>query len=242
MRLFDSPDARAEPVAGQETSVLRAEAFLGGLNDHEAQNAPGRFFVAGDVSLLQHGRRVAVVGSRDADAESLDRTRRFVKHLVDHCVTVVSGLALGVDTMAHQTAMEEGGRTIAVLGTPLDRTYPRQNTAMQERIIREHVAVSQFAPGSPVRRQNFALRNRTMALITDATVVVTAGPESGTRHQGWEAIRLGRDLFFLEPFVESSIPWVQEQVAYGAQPLGPDNLDLFFEHLPERAGLEPVAF
>ena len=86
------------------------------------------------------------------------------------------------------------------------------------------------------------MRNRTMALISDATVVITAGENSGTRHQGWEAIRLGRELFFLEPFAQSDIRWVTEQMSYGAQPLSNKNLDLFLEHLPERAGLEPIAF
>ena len=81
----------------------------------------------------------------------------------------MSGLAEGIDTAAHTAAINRGGRTIAVLGTPLDQVFPRQNAALQDQIMRDHLAVSQFPAGNPIQRKNFPLRNRTMALISDAT-------------------------------------------------------------------------
>ena len=87
---------------------------------------------------------------------------------------IVSGLAEGIDTAAHTAAISRGGRTIAVLGTPLDQVFPRQNAALQDQIMREHLAVSQFPAGHPVQRKNFPLRNR-WALISDATVIIEAG-------------------------------------------------------------------
>lgn len=240
------PFARVEQslptVNGMQVEALIPQDFLGPLNDYERRNAPRTIFAAGDTSLLGCGRKVSVVGSRKATDDDLDRAQKLVARLVSECVTIVSGLASGIDTIAHREAIERGGRTIAVLGTPLDRTYPESNTVLQREVIRGHVAISEFPLGGNVTRKNFAMRNRTMALISDATVVITAGERSGTRHQGWEAIRLGRELFFLEPFASSDIPWVTEQMSYGAQSLSEENLDLFLEHLPERAGLEPVAF
>ena len=229
-------------VGGVQVQAVGPEEFLGPLNDYEARNAPKTIFAAGDTALLAHGRKVSVVGSRDASEEELKRARRLVRELVSHCVTVVSGLAAGIDTAAHQEAISEGGRTIAVLGTALDQTYPASNANLQHEIMARHVVVSQFPFGSKTLRRNFAIRNRTMALISDATVIVTASETSGTQHQGWEAIRLGRPLFFLDSLLAEEISWIREQMKYGGESLGSNNLELFFDHLPERAGLEPIAF
>jgi DNA processing protein len=100
------------------------EDLIGPLNEVERKNAPERLFLAGDADLLRSGRRVSIVGSRKVSPEGASRTRGLVKVLVEREITVVSGLAEGVDTAAHETAMNEGGRTIAVLGTPLDKHYP----------------------------------------------------------------------------------------------------------------------
>ena len=97
---------------------------------------------------------------------------------------IVSGLARGIDTAAHKAAIEAGGKTIAVLGTPLDRTYPAENKALQAEIIKNHLAVSQFRVGSEVFSSNFIRRNRVMALIADASVIVEAGESSGSLSQG----------------------------------------------------------
>lgn len=229
-------------VNGKQVEALAPQEFLGPLNDFEARNAPKTLFAAGDVSLLKAGRRVSVVGSRKAASDDLDRARELVQELVTHCVTVVSGLAAGIDTVAHQTALEMDGATIAVLGTPLDQTYPRSNLQLQKKVIASDLAISQYPFGSRVRRENFVLRNRTMALICDATIIVTASESSGTQHQGWEAIRLGRPLFFLESLLERQVSWIAEQMRYGGEPLGSRNLPLFFEHLPERGALEDFAF
>ena len=98
-----------------------ADELIGPLNEVERKNAPERLFLAGDVDLLRSGRRVSIVGSRKVSPEGASRTRGLVKVLVERGITVVSGLAEGVDTAAHETALSEGGRTVAVLGTPLDK-------------------------------------------------------------------------------------------------------------------------
>lgn len=220
------------------------EELLGELNEVERKNSPATLFVAGDTALLtEAGLRVSVVGTREPTREGLGRTVTLVRELVGRSVVVVSGLAKGVDTAAHRTAIELGGRTIAVLGTPLDVTYPAENRALQHLIMREHLAVSQFAPGTRGGVKVFPMRNRTMALVSDATVIVEAGEGSGTLHQGWEALRLGRPLFLMESLVQrSDLSWPAEMLHYGAVVLTRDNLHDALEEVPRRTHGGQFAF
>lgn len=213
------------------------DELLGPLNEVEQKNAPRELFVAGDVRLLTSGARVSIVGSRKATREGLNRAAKLARLLVGRGIVVVSGLAEGVDTAAHTSAIDAGGRTVAVLGTPLDKFFPPRNRPLQERIMREHLAVSQFAPGLYPGRKAFPMRNRTMALLSDATVIAEAGESSGTLHQGWEALRLGRPLFLMESLASrSDLTWPKEMIGYGAEVLSEDTLEFFFEMLPERTG------
>jgi len=194
--------------------------LLGPQNELERKHAPERLFAAGDVELMRRGARVSVIGARKPTPAGLRRARKLAAELAWAGVIVVSGLAEGIDTAAHDSALAAGGRTIAVLGTPLDVCYPRQNRELQRRIMTEHLALSPFAPGSPVARKNFPCRNRVMALISDATVIVEANDASGALAQGWEAIRLGRPLFILESIVEApDLTWPEKMLRYGARVL-----------------------
>lgn len=221
---------------------MTAEELLGPLNEVERKNAPKRVFVAGDLALLRNGPRVSVVGSRNVSEEGVRRTRALVRGLVERKMVVVSGLAEGVDTIAHETALAEGGHTVAVLGTPLDDFFPPKNRTLQERMMREQLVVSQFPSGQRVQPKNFPMRNRTMALLSDATVIIEAGEKSGTLHQGWEALRLGRLLFLLESVVDNkNLSWPSEMIRYGAQVLSRDNLELVLDEMPEIVRGEAVA-
>ena len=218
-----------------EIVTRSVEDLIGPLNEIEQKYAPQQLWVGGDQSIFAAGRITSVVGSRQPSPAGVRRTRRLVSELVNRDIAVLSGLALGIDTVAHTTAIERGGRTIAVLGTPLDEVTPRSNRRLQDRIIREHVAVSQFAPGSVVKKWNFAVRNRTMALLSPATVIVEAGEGSGTRHQAWEALRLGRPLYFLKSAVGSgNIRWINEQIEYGAEILTDQNCAEVLDSIPTR--------
>jgi DNA processing protein len=219
-------------VTFQEASP---EGLLGTLNEVEKKNAPKVLFVAGDLELFRSGRRVSVVGTREPSPEGFDRARAISAALVQRGITVVSGLAKGVDTAAHTTAMDLGGRTIAVLGTPLDVAYPAENRELQARIMRGHLVVSQFPSGMRGGARAFPIRNRTMALLSDATIIVEAGEGSGTLHQGWEALRLGRPLFLMESLVKrSDLTWPAEMIGYGAEVLNRDNLDEALDEVPGR--------
>lgn len=224
------------------TYEMTPEQVLGPLNEVERKNAPHKLFLAGDVALLQHGPRVSVVGTRKPSAEAVARARALVAALVGRGMTVASGLAEGIDTVAHEEALANGGRTIAVIGTPLEQAYPMRNRDLQERLKKDQLVVSQFAPGTPLQKKNFPMRNRTMALLSDATVIVEAREKSGTLHQGWEALRLGRLLFLMESVArDAALSWPKEMIRYGAQVLSRENLDLVLEEMPELSRGEPAS-
>ena len=220
-----------EITKGGRISTFTPERLLGPLNDVEQKFAPKRLFVASDKEIPLPGPRVAIVGSRKASPEALKAANDIAGTLVNKGVIIVSGLAEGIDTAAHTTAIKEGGRTVAVLGTPLDQVYPRSNFQLQQVIMRDHFAISQFPIGLPILRKNFVFRNRTMALISHASIIVEAGDASGSLHQGWEALRLGRPLFIQEPLVnDSSLSWPKNMLEYGAMILSdPEEV---FEVLP----------
>ena len=186
------------------------------LHDVEQKNAPEQIYANGPMEVPLGIPRVSVVGTRRPTNDGVEEVRAVTKILVDEGVTIVSGLAMGIDTVAHQTAIEAGGRTVAVLGTPLDRQYPKSNRDLQNKIAADHLVVSQFPIGQSVRKGNFVARNKTMALISNATVIVEAGEGSGTIHQGWEPLRLGRPLFVCSTAAQARPRWLGEMERYGA--------------------------
>ena len=135
---------------------------LGMLNEVENKNAPKKLYCAGRIDLLKKSPKVSIVGSRKVSALGKRRAKKLATLLVKRGVTIVSGLAEGVDTVAHTTAIERGGETLSVIGTPLDKSYPASNKELQTRIVSEFLLVSQFPIGSPGGRKNFPMRNRTM--------------------------------------------------------------------------------
>lgn len=209
------------------------ETYFQLLTDAEKKHFPERLFFGGNENLLYEKRRVSVVGSRAASREGLQRAKIISKALVSHDIIVVSGLAKGIDTIAHQTAIDSGGQTIAVLGTPLNIPYPKENAILLDKIKKGHLAISQFPEDFPTQPKNFPIRNRTMALISDATIIIEATAKSGTRHQGWEALRLGREVYILENVIQdSNISWASEMLDYGAQVLSRENVDDIFTQIP----------
>jgi DNA processing protein len=177
-------------------------------NLRAVHDRPPMVFVAGCLTPADaHG--VAVVGARQATSGGTERARAIAEHLVDRGFTVVSGLAAGIDTAAHTGALARGGRTVAVIGTGLARSYPPQNEALQRRIASEGAVVSQFWPDAPPSRRSFPMRNAVMSGITLATVVIEASDTSGARMQTRLARAQGRPVFLLASLVERQ-QWAQE--------------------------------
>ncbi len=166
---------------------------------------------------------VAVVGTRRPTKEGLARARKLVKQLVQNGFTIVSGLAAGIDKVAHTTAIEGGGKTIAVIGTPLSHFYPKDNAELQ-RYISEHFLVISQVPLQRYESQDyrynrtfFPERNVTMSALTEATIIVEASETSGTLFQARAALRQKRKLFILNScFRNSRLTWPEKFAAKGA--------------------------
>jgi DNA processing protein len=159
-------------------------------------------YYAGDLDLA-YRPSISIVGTREPTAHGLQRAGRLSRELSGRGVIVVSGLAKGIDTAAHQSALEANGRTIAVIGTPLSKASPAENGPLQETIWRKHLLISPFREGQSVFRSNFPRRNQVMAAVSDGTVIVEANDQSGTLHQAVACQKLGRWLFILKSLVDT---------------------------------------
>jgi DNA processing protein len=157
-------------------------------------NPPLALFVAGDPALLWQPS-VAVVGSRGPTPGGRDNARDFARSFAASGLVVVSGMAAGIDTAAHQATLEADGRTVAVLGTGPDVPYPRANTDLHARIRRAGAVVSEYLPGTGPVAFHFPSRNRILAGLSVATVVIEAAERSGALITARLAAEAGRDVF-----------------------------------------------
>ena len=155
-------------------SVL-ADQYPARLRD--VREAPALLYYQGDLTPADQG--VCIVGSRDADDDALRVADYVARAAVEAGLTVVSGLAAGIDTAAHTAALDAGGRTVAVMGTGLERTYPATNKNLRERIVANRgLVMTQFEPNAPVKPANFPMRNAVMSGYGITTFVVTASRHS----------------------------------------------------------------
>jgi DNA processing protein len=171
---------------------------------------PPMLFTAGRLES-QDSRSIAVIGSRRASADGLGRARAITEHVVELGYAVVSGLAAGIDTVAHQTVLARGGRTIAVIGTGLAHSYPPENTELQRRIAAEGLVVSQFLPDVGPDARNFPQRNALMSGLALASIIVAATRMSGARTQARAALAHGRPVLLTSSLLAQD--WARELAA-----------------------------
>jgi DNA processing protein len=160
-------------------------------------------------------RSVAVVGTRQASDEGCLRARTLAEKLTADGVTVISGLAKGIDTEAHTATLGAGGRTIAVVGTGILRTYPKENAGLADRIAETGVVVSQFWPDAPPTRYSFPMRNAVMSGISQGSAVVEASVTSGAKMQARIALEQGKRAFLMASLVTRE-EWAQRYLERGA--------------------------
>lgn len=169
----------------------------------EVWDFPPFVFLQGDETPLHspHGDRgICIVGSRSAASGAVDVASYIARSLAEEGITIVSGLAAGIDYAAHNAAVQAGARTVGVIGTGIDRCYPPSSCQLQQRLAAGHgMVLSQFPPGSSPTRSSFPMRNGVMSAYGNATIIVAADEKSGTRHQARQAIRHGRPLILAEP-------------------------------------------
>ena len=157
-------------------------------------DAPLILYYRGDVRLLQ-GAMVGVVGSRDCTEEGIRVTAFFSRCLARAGVTIVSGMARGIDRAAHISALREVGSSIAVLGTGVDVVYPPGNADLYAVLAEEGLLVSEFSPGTPPQAQNFPIRNRIISGLSRGILVAEASKRSGSLITARLALEQGREVF-----------------------------------------------
>ena len=178
---------------------------------------PLMLFLEGRLELL-HRPSVAVVGSRQATPQGLAHARHFASVLSHAGVTVVSGLATGIDGAAHEGALEGAGSTLAVIGTGPDIVYPRRHSGLWRRIAQDGLVVSEHAPGTPALAHHFPHRNRIIAGLTQGTLVVEAALKSGSLITARLAMEGGREVFAVPGSIQSpQAKGCHELIRQGAQ-------------------------
>lgn len=241
-RFAADPDALPSDFVPRDLADRRAEEVVASLGRSGVSQFGVRINHAGDypaklrdarhpVELLYYqgawelseAPGFAIVGSRAASPDGIRRAGRLARELVERGFTVISGLAAGIDRAAHLGAMQAGGRTISVLGTPIGTHYPPENADLQERIAADHLVVSQVpvlryaAQRVPQNRLFFPERNVTMSALSEGTIIVEAGETSGTLTQARAALHQGRRLFILDScFQRTDLTWPARFEAQGA--------------------------
>ncbi len=206
-------EAAAGEIAGWRAQGIRVLTVLDRgypENLRAVHDRPPLIFVAGRLRAAD-AQSIAVIGARSASPGAGRTARAIAEHLVDHGYTVVSGLAVGIDTAAHTAALARGGRTVAVIGTGLRHAYPPQNATLQRRLATQCAVISQFWPDSPPSRRSFPMRNAVMSGVSLATVVVEASERSGARTQARLALAHGRPVFLWRSLLAQ--PWARECAA-----------------------------
>ncbi|MDR7474438.1 MAG: DNA-processing protein DprA [Armatimonadota bacterium] len=194
---------RGDAGATMETVLLTSPQYPGLLR--RTDDPPPLIFVRGELRADEVA--VAVVGSRRATPAGRAVAERLAAGLAWHGVTVVSGLARGIDAVAHRAALQAGGRTVAVLGCGPDVVYPPEHGALLQAIVARGCVISEFPPGTPPRRGHFPRRNRIIAGLALGVVVVEGDERSGTLSTVAHALRYGREVMAVPGGVLNPLSW-----------------------------------
>lgn len=207
-----TPESAAEDMRSWATQGYRLLSILD--RDYPVwlrgvPQAPPVIFTLGTV--IADDTAVSVVGSREASPAGLAMAADIARALTARKLTVISGLARGIDTAAHQATLDAGGRTVAVIATGISRVYPAENRALYRDIAEHGLVLSQFWPDAPPQKHTFLMRNATMSGYGLATVVVEAGENSGARAQARMAVEHGRQVILTDRVVAGN-EWAQKLI------------------------------
>jgi len=189
----------------EEDLLSREKIQLLSINDpdyplllKQVHNPPPLLYLKGNKDILNSRMLLAVVGTRTFTAYGKSSCQQLTAELISADCTIVSGLALGIDAIAHETSLANNGRTIAVLGTGIDdrSIYPRANFQLAQRIIQSNgCVISQFPPGTQSLKHNFPMRNRIISGLSKGTLVIEAAEKSGSLITAYAALEQNRDIF-----------------------------------------------
>ena len=191
-----NPEVVLEKILRQDIQVITWNDQKYPMRLKQIDQPPPVLYIKGDL-LPQDEWAAAIVGTRRVTAYGRQVAGELGSFLAQHGVTVVSGLARGVDSIAHGAAVTAGGRTIAVLGSGVDQIYPPENRGLAEKIMHQGAVISDYPPGTPPDSANFPPRNRIISGLSPVTVVIEAGAESGALITATFAAEQGREVFAL---------------------------------------------
>lgn len=196
---------------------------------------PQLLYVKGRLDLLQ-GAALAVVGSRHASSQGVLDAERFARAMSDAGLTIISGLAQGIDAAAHQGGLDGPGSTIAVIGTGADIVYPAKNRKLAHRIVEQGCLISEYGLGVPAIAANFPRRNRIISGLARAVLVVEAAAQSGSLITARMALEQGRDVFAIPGSIHSVLSKGCHQLIKQGAKLVESAQDI----LEELQGIEPI--
>ncbi len=184
----------------------------------EIYQPPWVLYAKGDLSLLQKPRQLAIVGSRDATVYSRHALKAMMQELVNEQVVIVSGLAAGVDALAHETAVEFNGKTIGIIAGGFEHIYPKHNLPLAEKMMKSQLLLSEYPPNTRPQKWQFPMRNRIISGITKGTLVVEAKRQSGSLITANLALQEGRDVFAIPGSIFSKYSdGTNELIKHGAK-------------------------
>lgn len=161
----------------------------------DAFKPPFALFYFGNIELLKEEKTAAVIGSRKATEYGKMATEKLVNQFVDNGVVVLSGLALGIDAVAHDVACQKMGKTIAVLGSGIEKCYPITNSKIYERMCKEQLVLSEYPLDTEPKKENFPIRNRLIAALSDVIVVTESYAKSGTLITVNLGLQMNKDIY-----------------------------------------------
>lgn len=175
------------------------------------ENSTPILYTRGNLDLFNAEKSIAIVGTRRPELIDVEEGGKITQRTVNKGFVVISGLAQGCDTIAHENAIKYGGNTIAVLGTPLNSSYPKENKLLQEDIAINHLLVSQYPIGIRSFPQYFANRNlTTVGLAKNGVIVIRAGDKSGTQHAIRHCVEQDKPLYVLDNNLGKGYDWVNK--------------------------------
>jgi DNA processing protein len=163
----------------------------------EIYQPPWALFAKGDISLLQREPKLAVVGSREATQYGKNAIRLLFPHLIEKGVVIVSGLAKGIDALAHECTINNGGSTIAVIAGGFYHIYPKENLVLAMKLMKSHLVLSEYPPDVKPIKWHFPMRNRIISGLSKGTLIIEAKRKSGSLITANYAVNEGREVFSL---------------------------------------------
>lgn len=166
---------------------------------------PAVIYLKGKVELLANPKKIAIIGSREATDYSAESIKAILPPLVNEDYVIISGLAKGADTLAHQITMSLGGQTIAVLGTGLFHVYPKQNLKLSNEMEKNQLLLTEYPPYITPQKWNFPMRNRIISGLSQGVVITEATKKSGTVSTMEHALENGKEIFAIPGSIHSSL-------------------------------------